>query len=335
MQKQAMQLKKNKLSKIFTKSFLVYSVFALFIILQMYFFIPSIKNNQWISSKSAEQIKELKNQSQKKSIEQKMKGIHLLENDQQKKGWELFSEEATGSKDEQWLLKKVKVKFYADEISSFTVTGDVGEVDGQNKDMTIRGNVITESSNGYTFETSELKYQAIQKKLFSSDLVNMKSPADKNGSGLVLTGMGLEIFVAESKIRILNQVEARKIVDGKKFKLNANSSVFSSRDREATFMGSVKINFDTMKLSAPFADFKYKNKKDILEIVRLYDQVEFIDNNRRGKCSELIVNQVEGTMTMNGSPQVKMDQDEIQGEQIVFSDNGKKVKINRMKLERK
>ena len=42
-------------------------------------------------------------------------------------------------------------------------------------------------------------------------------------------------------------------------------------------MGSVKINFDTMKLSAPFADFKYKNKKDILEIVRLYDQVEFID----------------------------------------------------------
>lgn len=330
-----MRQTKSKLSKIFSKSFIVYATLASFVILQIYFFIPSIRNNQWISSGSTEKMQALRNQNEKKTIEQKMQGIHLLENDQQKKGWEIFAEEATGSKEEQWILKKVKVRFYSDEVSSFTVVGDVGEVDGQSKNMTIRGNVITESSNGYIFETRELSYQADQKKLYSTDQVKMKGPDDKNGQGLALTGNGLEIYVTESKIKILNQVEARKTVDTKRFNLTADSSIFSNKDREALFTGRVRLDYDSMKLRSPFAEFKYSKANDVLEIVRIYDHVELIDKNKTGTCSELIVNLLDDTMTMNGNPKVKMDQDEIQGEQIVFSEKGKKVKINRMKLERK
>jgi LPS export ABC transporter protein LptC len=273
--------------------------------------------------------------NEKKSIEQKMQGVHLLENDKDKKGWELFAVEASGSKDEHWILKKVKVRFYSDEMSSFMVIGDVGEVDGQSKNMTIRGNVITESSNGYFFETSELRYQADQKKLFSSDAVNMRGPDDKNGKGLMLTGQGLEIFIADSKIKILHQVEARKTVENKKFKLNSNSSVFSNKDREAIFSGDVKLLYDNMILKAPFAEFKYAKSKEVLELVRVFDQVEMIDENKTGTCQELVVNLLKDTMTMSGNPIVRMGSDEIQGDQIVFSEKGKKVKITQMKLERK
>jgi LPS export ABC transporter protein LptC len=329
-----MRLTKQKLSKIFSKSFIVYFTLFVFVVLQIYFFIPSIKGNSWTGSNpTSDKFKSMTNE--KKSIEQKMRGVHLLENDKDRKGWELFAEEATGSKDEQWMLKKVKVRFYSDEVSSFTVTGDVGEVDGQSKDMTIRGNVITESSNGYFFETSELRYQAENKKLYSSDSVNMRGPDDQNGKGLTLTGLGLEIYVADSKIKILHQVEARKIVENKKFKLNSESSIFSNKDREASFAGDVKLLYDSMMLKSPFAEFKYSKKKDVLEIVRIYDQVEMIDANRTGTCQELIINLLQDTMTMNGSPKVRMGVDEIQGGQIVFSEKGKKVKITQMKLERK
>lgn len=329
-----MRLTKQKLSKIFNKSFIVYFTLFVFVVLQIYFFIPSIKENSWTGSNpTSDKFKSMTNE--KKSIEQKMSGVHLLENDKDKKGWELFAEEASGSKDEQWTLKKVKVKFYSDEISSFTVTGDVGEVDGRSKDMTIRGNVITESSNGYFFETSELRYQADQKKLYSTDAVNMRGPGDKNGKGLTLTGQGLEIYVADSKIKILHQVEARKIVENKKFKLNSDSSVFSNKDREASFAGDVKLLYDSMMLKAPFAEFKYSKGKDVLEIVRVYDQVEMIDANRTGTCQELVINLLQDTMTMNGNPKVRMGADEIQGGQIIFSEKGKKVKITQMKLERK
>ncbi|MBC7754557.1 MAG: LPS export ABC transporter periplasmic protein LptC [Moraxellaceae bacterium] len=329
-----MRLTKQKLSKIFSKSFIVYFTLFIFVVLQIYFFIPSVRENSWTGSNPAtEKIKTMT--TEKKSIEQKMQGVHLLENDKNKKGWELFAEEASGSKDEQWILKKVKVRFYTDEMSSFTVTGDVGEVDGRSKDMTIRGNVITESSNGYFFETSELRYQADQKKLFSEDAVKMHGPDDKNGQGLTLTGQGLEIFVAESKIKILNQVEARKVVENKKFKLNSTSSVFSNKDREATFTGDVKLLYDSMMLKAPFAEFKYSKGKDVLEIVRVYDQVQMIDANRTGTCQELIINLLQDTMIMNGQPKVRMGADEIQGGQIVFSEKGKKIKITQMQLVRK
>jgi LPS export ABC transporter protein LptC len=325
---------KQKLSKIFNKSFIVYFTLFVFIVLQIYFFIPSIKDNAWTGTNpTSEKLKALTNE--KKSIEQKMQGVHLLENDKDKKGWELFAEEATGSKEEQWILKKVKVRFYSDEMSSFTVTGDVGEVDGKSKDMTIRGNVVTESSNGYLFETSELRYQASQKKLYSEDGVNMRGPDDKNGKGLTLTGQGLEIYVADSKIKILRQVEARKIVENKKFKLNSNSSVFSNKDREASFAGDVKLIYDSMIMKSPFAEFKYSKTKEVLEIVRAFDQVEMTDENKSGTCAELIVNILQDTMTMNGRPIVRMGEDEIQGDQIIFSEKGKKVKITQMKLERK
>lgn len=331
-----MQQKKSKLSKVFNKSFIVYATLAIFIILQIYFFIPSIKNNQWVAAPAASsQLEAFKSQNEKKSIEQNMKGVHLLENDQKKKGWELFAEEASGSKEEQWLLKRVKVRFYTDEVSSFTVIGDVGEVDGKSKDMIIRGNVITESSNGYFFETSELRYRATEKKLFSSDFVNMRGPNDKDGLGLALTGQGLEIFVAESKIKILNQVEARKTVSQKKFNVKSDSSVFSNRDREALFSGHVHLQYDSMNLKSGFAEFKYSKVKEALEIVRAFDRVEMVDQNKSGTCAELIVNLLSDTMTMNGKPRVQMDKDQIQGEQIIFSDKGKKVKISNMKLERK
>ncbi len=329
-----MGLLRQKLNKIFNKSFIVYFTLFVFIVLQVYFFIPSIRGNSWTAPNPAKNQFKVITQ-EKKSIEQKMQGVHLLENDKDKKGWELFAAEASGSKDEQWMLKKVKVKFYTDEISSFTVTGDIGEVDGRSKDMTIRGNVLTESSNGYSFETSELRYLATEKKLFSEDSVNMRGPDDKNGKGLTLTGQGIEIFVADSKIKILHQVEARKRVENKNFKLNSESSIFSNKDREATFTGDVKLLYDSMLLKAPMAEFKYARGKNVLEIVRVFNGVEMTDQNRAGTCDELIIRLLEDTMTMNGHPKVRMGLDEIQGGQIIFSEKGKKVKITQMQLERK
>lgn len=333
---QQMQKLRQILSKILSKSFFVYATFLVFIVLQVYFFIPSIKDNNWTGlPEVGSRFEVLKNQSEKKTLEQNMKGVHLLENDPKQKGWELFAEEATGSKDEQWILKKVKVRFYTDDESSFTVVGEVGEVDGQSKNMIIRGNVITESSNGYSFQTSELKYLADEKKLYSSDYVDMKGPDDADGKGLVLTGQGLEILVAESKIKILNQVEARKTVDRKNFKINSDSSVFSNKDREALFSGQVRLEYDSLRLKSNFVEFKYSKAKSILQLVRAFEKVSLLDQDKAGTCNELIVNLIEDKMIMNGRPRIKIGPDEIQGDQITFSEKGKKVSVRQMKLERK
>lgn len=274
------------------------------------------------------------NQPEKKSIEQKMKGVHLVENDHDTKGWELLSEEAVGEGTESWTLKKVKVQFYSEDDSSFTVTGDVGEVDGPSKNMLIRGNVITQSENGYTFLTNQLKYDSERKVLYTEDSVTMSGPPDKRGGGFNLVGIGMEIKVPSNRMKIMNQVRADKMVDGKLFKLKSDSSDFSSRTQEALFTGNVKMDYDKMQIDAPFAEFKYSKTTKNLSSIYVYDKVEMKDEQKTATCKELIMDLVADQMILRGQPLVKMGTDQIQGEEITFYDKGTKMKISKMSMQR-
>lgn len=275
-----------------------------------------------------------KNQPEKKSIEQKMKGVHLVENDQDKKGWELLSEEAIGEDTESWTLKKVKVQFYSEDDSTFTVTGDVGEVDGPSKNMLIRGNVVTQSENGYTFVTNQLKYDSVRKILYTEDSVSMSGPPDKRGGGFNLVGVGMQITVPSNRMKIMSQVRADKMVDGKLFKLTSNMSDFSSRTQEALFSGDVNMNYDKMQIQAPFAEFKYSKTTKNLASIYVYDKVEMKDEQKSATCKELIMDLVADQMILRGQPLVKMGTDQIQGEEITFYDKGKKMKISKMSMQR-
>lgn len=317
-----------------SNALIVYLSFIVFIALQVFLFIPSIRSNKWLSSGSSNNNLFFDDNS-KKSYEQKMIGVHLLENSKTEKGWELYAAEASGSKNDDWTLKKVKVTFYSDDSSSFTVIGEVGEVDGFSKNMRIRGNVLTESSNGYSIETTELMYVSKEKKLFSTDAVVLRGPPDKDGSGLFLNGQTLEIKILENKISILNSVQANKMVDNKLFKINSTSSTFSNKDKEALFYGNVRILYDNMKISSPYAEFKYSSQKNALETVQVYDDVILTDKTKTATCREMLINIPNDTMILKGNPRIKMGEDEIQGDEVIFSEKGKKIKINQLQFKRK
>lgn len=269
-----------------------------------------------------------------KSIEQKMKGVHLVENDNQRKGWELFSEEATGEGLDQWVLNKVKVIFYSEDNTTFTVSGDRGEIEGPTKNIIISGRVITQSENGYSFLTSDLKYDSKRKILYTENSVKMKGPPDRRGAGFNLSGYGMEIKVPTNRMQILKDVKADKMIDGKAFRLTSETSEFSSRSQEALFSRSVIMKYDKMDLQAPNAEFKYSKAKKMLSSIYAYDHVAMQDDKKSATCKELIIDLVQDQMTLRGSPIVKMGGDQIQGEEIIFYDSGRKMKISKMSLQR-
>ncbi|AGH94955.1 LPS export ABC transporter periplasmic protein LptC [Pseudobdellovibrio exovorus] len=270
------------------------------------------------------------NQEQKSgSIEQKLQGVHLVENAENEKGWELFAHEAIGSADSKWVVKEVKVHFFNENKLSFTVTGDVGEVDGETKDMVIRGNVTTTSTNGYFFNTDTLRYTASNKMMSSQDKVIMRGPPDNHGEGFKLTGEKLQVDIAQNKMSILEKVVATKKIDGKDFKLTSVRADFYNTNQEATFSKDVRMNLGTMHLNAPVAHFKYSQANKSLMRILLQQGVQLSDEDKRGFSEELELNLLENKMTMRGRPKVQQGEDEISGEEIVFIDGGKKVKINK------
>jgi LPS export ABC transporter protein LptC/lipopolysaccharide transport protein LptA len=262
-------------------------------------------------------------------VEQKMQGFHLVENAEHEKGWELFGNEATGRADGQWILKSVKVKFFSHNQPSYTVTGDVGEIDGKTKDMIIRGNATTTSANGYSFKTDTARYTAKDQLITSNDPVYMEGPNDNNGPGFKLTGEKLLVDMVKNKMSILDKVVARKMISGKEFHLTSVRADFSNKDQEASFSGNVVMKLATTLVKAPLATFKYSNTKKQIEKIILSDKVEFSDADKKGYCEELTFDLPENKMTMRGQPKVVQGEDEIKGHEIVFLEGGKKVKINK------
>lgn len=280
-----------------------------------------------------EKIQALAQNKKTDSIEQKMSGVHLVENNENQKGWELFASEATGTSDSQWVLKKVKVQFFSNDDSSFTVTGDVGEIDGASKDMIVRGNVETVSSNGYSFKTDSLRYVAKFKQMTSADPVLMKGPPDQKGAGFVLTGQGLLVDIKQNKMSILNQIETEKMIDNKKFHLTSNFAEFSNKSHEALFSGDVKMNLGKTYVEAPKAYFKYSSVTKSLENILVQEGVRLFEEDKKATCNELDIDLMEDKMTLRGQPKVQQGEDEIRGQEIVFLDGGKKVKINKVNIQ--
>lgn len=297
---------------------------------------PQEINSSEGATTSKSQIERLARQNtEKKSIEQNMTGVHLVENSGNDRGWELRADEATGSSDELWVLKKVKVEFFSENISSFVVSGDIGEIDGRTKNMLIRGKVVTQSANGYQFITNDLKYYAEGKILRSDDSVEMIGPEDKKGAGFHLNGQGFKIDILKNKMFIESDIEASKDIDSKMFNVVSNEAEFSNKNQEALFSGNVIMTFDKTRITAPQAFFKYSEKLKLLESITLRDKVNMQDEGKTAVCKVLKLNLVDDSMTLSGQPKVQMGEDEIQGDEIIFLEGGKKVKINNVRIQGK
>jgi len=324
-----MPLPKQKLSRYS----LLLVVIIFFIFLEILIISPRVLEKPSEDQLEYEKLKALAESTKKSSVEQKMLGVHYVENSSNQKGWELFATEASGTADSQWVLKIVKVQFFTNDNASFNVKGDVGEVDGTSKDMVVRGHVSTSSSNGYTFKTDSLRYIARFKQMTSSDAVEMTGPPDSKGGGFKLNGVGLLVDIQKNKMTILDQVEAEKMIDAKKFTLTSLSAEFSNKNQEALFSGKVKMRLGPTFVEAPNAFFVYSAKTKALQKITLYKGVKMIEGDRVATCDELEFDLDADKMTLRGQPKVKQGDDEIAGQEIVFLDGGKKVKINKVDIK--
>lgn len=321
-----MQLKIPKINKYS----ILFSLIVLVIFLEVIIIAPRVlekSNDEYAELEKSMETAAVADKSQ--AIEQKARGVHLLENGVDGKGYELFAVEAVGTADLKWVLKEVKIQFFNDNISSFFVTGDVGEIDGTSKDMIIRGHVTTNSTNGYSFKTDNLKYISAQKTMTSEDPVEMEGPHDKSGKGFRLTGEKLLVDIVKNKMSILEKIIATKTINNKDFHLTSVRADFSNKNQEAEFSGDVKMKFGEMSVQSAVANFYYSDMTKALVKILLKQGVEFTEGERKGSSSALEIDLVEDKMIMRGQPKIQMGEDEIKGYEIVFIEGGKKMKISR------
>jgi LPS export ABC transporter protein LptC len=265
----------------------------------------------------------------KSEAEQLMRGVHLVETSEGEKEWELWADEALAFKAEQkWTLENVKAIFFGKDGVFFTVTGDAGLVEPQSKNMQVRGNVVTRSSNGYVFKTNEVIYTSHTRSLLSPEHIDMLGPKDKNGNPLSLQGHGMNADLNESRIRIASQVRAEKIFSkGQKANITSNQAVFSGKNRKAMFHGNVVIDFDSMRMTGPDAEFDYDKDTGTVKTMFVKNGVRVSDAAKYATSDNVRVLFEEEKFVFRGAPKVVQNNDELRGEEIIFLNRGETVKV--------
>lgn len=267
--------------------------------------------------------------------QQRLQGVHLVESQKGRRDWELFSDVAEGNQGQgSWSLNKIKVLFYRGDKVSFTVTGDAGKIDAKTKNLSFSGNVSTVSENGYSFQTNTIQYISENRSLLSPDDVKMFGPRDAKGEGLIVKGKRMLSFVDESRMIIQQDVRAEKEVSpGAKMNLTSATAEFSGKNKEASFDGQVRMTYQDMEISGDRVSFLYSSGADILSTMKVNGSVRLKQKDRLATSERLNLDLLKNQFTFQGHPRLTQADDIITGEEIVFLDGGKKVKVEKIQAK--
>jgi lipopolysaccharide transport protein LptA len=200
--------------------------------------------------------------------------------------------------------------------------------------MKITGDVVTQSANGYTFYSNSVFYDAAKRIITSPESIKMVGPPDEKTKGLVLEGGSMETFVEQSLMKIHGNVKAEKLLaDGKQFVIKSKQAEFSGKNRMASFIGDVSIDVGTLKLEGPEANFEYRPGVNLLQSVTVKGGVKVSDLDKIATSDFVKFDPEQNKFTFNGRPRVVQNNDEITGDQIIFIDGGKKVKVEKVKAK--
>lgn len=265
--------------------------------------------------------------------EHEMGTIHVVEGREGNRDWELFAEQAMGSENQGNLkVTDVKVHFYSKGRLEFVVTGKTGQVDTKTKDIKIFGDVVTRASNGYLFKAEEVDYEAASRMLRSPGKVKVFGPKDTQDGDLSLEGGSLAAQVDEGFMTVKPQVVAKRTISGSRsFIVRSGGAKLSRIDSSVEFFDQVVIEIETMRIEGPKARFVYRNKSDLLQSVLFQGGVKVSDIDKYATSEQVRFDPEQNQFVLTGRPRVVQNQDEIVGEQIIFLDGGKRVKVEKMR----
>jgi LPS export ABC transporter protein LptC len=273
------------------------------------------------------------------NVDQSINGMHMIETREGGKEWELKADKARSLKAKELLeLEVVNAIFFADSGVTFTVTGKTGLVETTTKNLRVDGDVVTRSSNGYTFRSQTLEYDSAARMLSVPGAVEMTGPRDSQGRSLHLTGIGMKASVEKSTMEILSEVHAEKGLEkGRRAVITSHRSVFSAKDKTARFLDDVILDMDAMRITGPEARFNYDSKTDLVKSIYVSGGARVSDADKWATANNVNIDFQNDKFVFRGNPRVVQNNDELRGEEIVFLDGGKEVLVQsaRAKVDEK
>jgi len=134
----------------------------------------------------------------------RLEKIRFVEDKHGQKTWELEAKSIQQYQGQNiMLLEEVKVTLFTKEGQSFIISGNQGKVYQDSKNMELVGDVVLTSSDGYRLKTHSIFYHHSEKKVTTSD------PVEIEGEQIRLVGKGMWVDMEAKIFKVLNQVKTQ------------------------------------------------------------------------------------------------------------------------------
>lgn len=303
-------------------------LFVLFVllVLEIVVFAPNTLDLRTASYDSFEEMEE-------GGVQQKLQGLHLIESRQESKEWEVWGKEAVSYRaDDTWQIKSIKILFFSEKGDHYTVLGKRGKILA-NKNIEIEGAISIRSMNGYKFTTEKLLYNSELKLLTTKDPIKMLGPLSDGTPTIKITGVGMQGNLSESLLVIQGDVLAEKRYNGNPVYIKSKQVELSGINYMSKFINNVVIDSDTLRITGSVAGVGLSPKDGAISTILVEGNVKVSDNEKWATAHQLEADFLKNKFIFKGSPRVVQNEDELTGDEIIFLDGGKRVKVLRARVK--
>lgn len=132
----------------------------------------------------------------------RIKEVRLQEQGSGKVQWKLVADQAeVFEREGKTRMRKVAITIEEPD-RTWTVTGDEGDLLDATKDVEIRKNVVLVASDGFRLETDTLRWQAKERRVWTSDPVTIFR------EGAMVKGQGLDVWMSDERTRVRGRLRA-------------------------------------------------------------------------------------------------------------------------------
>lgn len=277
-----------------------------------------------------------------------------------KRIWYVQADTASNTQSEGWSFYNLKGRYLNIKGSSIKFSGGLGLFDVANENLSLSDNVSARSSLGYNFKTEKLelskrKFKSNQKgsnkneKALSAEGSNsedvMISTDDEvrlfdDQDDLSVRAVGMLGNINTGVVNLLSDVWCQKKsnLDSKQEDsttdkggaiIESDKAIIKSGLRSIRFFENLKVSQDKFKIKGDEASFYVDEASGEIDSIRVRGNIYGTDGIKTALSERVDIKLKEDAIIFQGSPRIRVDENEMVGEEILITNNQQNIQVIR------
>jgi len=265
--------------------------------------------------------------------------MNVFEMDGQKT-WQVEADSAANNSEELWNFENVDGSYLVNATNKIIFSGDSGLFNPNFEKLDLKGNVRSSSTQGYNFETEAL---GIEKRNFenqndvSSNEIENVFFSSKEKVHLFddlgefnIKAVGFEGNMQTGLVYLLSDVWSKtKDEKGAEAVIESDKAKIQSSLSTIKFYENLRVTQEKFKITGDEADFFMNDKTNEIESIRVRGNIFATDGVKTALSDKVDLKLKEDAIIFQGSPRIRVGENEMVGEEILITNNQKNVQVIR------